>query len=394
MSGRVVVNDHSSGWLRKGFAWVYPNEVVSGRPKPGQVCSIADRHGRVLGVGIGDEGRLALRVMRHGEGRLDARWMAGVLERAQALRNRVVEPDTTGFRLVNGENDELAGVRVDWWDHYGVIALDSPSLSPIVDLVADWLEAHLQPRGIYLCYRRDHRDSRDWERVRPKPGLIRGHPPAGPITVRERGLSYLVHPNEGPDVGLYSDMRGVRAFLEPHWGGTEVMNTFAYTGAFSVSAAMNGASAVDTVDLSGRYLERAQANFVANGLDPERHQFREQDTFKALDYDRRTGRTYDRVVLDPPSFSHSSAGTWSAKKDMPRLVASAVRVTAPQGWLIAASNQGDLSPRQFAGMIQDGVRRAKRRARLIWFGGQGPDFPAALHFPEGRYLKVGIYELD
>ena len=394
MSGRIVVNDHSSGWLRKGFAWVYPKEVVSGRPRPGQVCSIADRHGRVLGVGIGDSGRLAMRVMRHDEGRLDAAWVDRVMTRAQALRLRVVEPDTTGYRLVNAENDDLPGIRVDWWDHFAVIALDSPALGGMVPLVADWLEANLSPRGIYLCYRKDRRDTRNWERVQPEPGLVRGRAPTGPVTVKERGLSFLVHPSEGPDVGLYSDMRGVRAFLEPHWGGTEVLNTFAYTGAFSVSAAMNGAASVDTVDLSARYLERAEANFVANGLDPDLHQFREQDTFKALDHDRRTGRTYDRVVLDPPSFSHSSAGTWSAKKDMPRLVAASARILAPQGWLIAASNQGDLSPRQFSGMVQDGIRRAKRQAKLLWFGGQGPDFPAALHFPEGRYLKVGIYEMD
>jgi 23S rRNA G2069 N7-methylase RlmK/C1962 C5-methylase RlmI len=65
----------------------------------------------------------------------------------------------------------------------------------------------------------------------------------------------------------------------------------------------------------------------------------------------------------------------------------------PGGWLIAASNQGEVSPKAFGGFVADGVRKAGRQARLLWWGGQAPDFPSALANPEGRYLKVGIYEI-
>jgi 23S rRNA (cytosine1962-C5)-methyltransferase len=99
------------------------------------------------------------------------------------------------------------------------------------------------------------------------------------------------------------------------------------------------------------------------------------------------------VILDPPSFSRSAAGVWSAKKDYPRLVAAACRVLAPDGWLIAASNQGEVSPREFSGFVADGVSRAKRRSQLLWWVGQAPDFPAGSWFPEGRYLKVAILRM-
>ena len=113
-------------------------------------------------------------------------------------------------------------------------------------------------------------------------------------------------------------------WLEPHWAGRRVLNTFAYTGAFSVAAAMGGACSVTTVDLSAAYLDRAEDNFRANELDPDLHEFIQSDVFKALDRLRRTGEKFDLIVIDPPSFSHSSEGIWSAKRDMPRLFSAFV----------------------------------------------------------------------
>ena len=393
MAKPLVVNGYSSGWLHKGFPWVYDKEVVKGGGEPGQLREVRDGQGKLLGTALVDRGWIAARVYRHDGGPLDKEWVYSVLDRAASLRHLVIDPETDGFRLVNAENDGLPGVRIDWWSHHAVVILDSPACAPLLDLICDWLEERRQPRGIHLCYRTDGRDNRDFSKVKPAPGLLRGHEPSGSVRVRERGLCIDVLPQDGPDVGLYADMRQVRAFLEPFWGGTSVLNTFAYTGAFSVAAALNGASNVVSVDLSAKYLDRAEANFRANELDPGNFDFDVMDTFKALDRYRRTGRSFDRIILDPPSFSHSDVGVWSAKRDYPRLVAAACRVMDEGGWLIAASNQGEMSPKAFSGFIADGVRKAGRQARLLWWGGQAPDFPAALNFPEGRYLKVGIYEI-
>jgi 23S rRNA (cytosine1962-C5)-methyltransferase len=207
----------------------------------------------------------------------------------------------------------------------------------------------------------------------------------------ERKLAFDVTLKDGPDVGLYTDMREVRAWLESHWGGRRVLNTFAYTGAFSVAAACGGASSVTTVDLSAAYLDRAEINFRANDLEPGNYDFIQSDVFKAMDRLRRTGELFDLVILDPPAFSHSDEGIWSAKRDMPRLVASALRLLDEDGWVLVASNQGEISPKEFRGFVVDGARKAGFKAQEIWFSGQGPDCPAATWFPEGRYLKVGVW---
>ncbi|TNE88284.1 MAG: class I SAM-dependent rRNA methyltransferase [Deltaproteobacteria bacterium] len=393
MSGRLVVNGYSERWLQQGFPWVYPKEVVGKRPRIGQVLQIVGPKKQVLGVGVGDAGFLAARVYRHDDGPLDRAWLWERLDRAAELRDIVVDPETTGFRLVHGENDGLPGLRVDMWGHYAVIILDSPAVAFLLDDLVAWLEARREPRGVYLCYRPDPRDTRNVESFSPSPGLIAGHAPTSAVRVTERGMAMRVLPDDGPDVGMYADMREVRAWMEPHWGGRSVLNTFSYTAAFSVAAALGGASEIVTVDLSEKYLDRAEENFVANEIDPSMHEFLAMDTFKALDRFRRQGREFDCIVLDPPSFSHSDAGTWSAAKDYPRLVASALRVLAPGGWLIAASNNGSVSPKEFTGWILSGLKRVDRDAQLLKSLGQGPDFPALASFPEGRYLKVQIWRV-
>lgn len=387
-----VVNGYSAEWLGKGFPWVYPKEVVSRGKQTADTVTLRSADGRILGRGVPDQGFIAARVFRHGEGELDRDFLWLLLDNAADLRDTVIPPETTAYRLVHGENDGLPGIRIDWWDHVATIALDSPALAVFLPHLTEWLEERRAPRAIYLCYRPDPRDTRDWTAPRPAPGLIAGHELTSELRVLERGAAFKVRPWEGPDVGLYTDMRAVRAWLEPHWGGTAVLNTFAYTGAFSVVAALGGASEIVTVDLAAPAIERAKANFVTNELDPADHDFLVEDTFKALDRFRRRGQRFDRIILDPPSFSHSADGTlWSAKKDYPRLVAAAMRALNPGGWLIAASNHGQTSPRDFRGYIIDGAKRANLRAQELAWLGQSADVPAATWFPEGRYLKVGVW---
>jgi len=389
----LVVDGYSERWLRRGFPWVYPKEVEAGAGAAGRQVLVRSRSGEVLGRALTDEGWIAARVYRHDGGPLDQAWLSGVLDRAADLREELIDDRTTGYRLVHAENDGLPGIRVDWWGHHAVVILDSPAVHSLVGGVVAWLEARRSPRGVYLCYRRDPRDDRDPAGFSPAPGLVDGHEARDEVRVTERGVAFLVRPGDGPDVGLYPDMREVRAWMEPHWGGRSVLNTFAYTGAFSVHAALGGATEVVTLDLSEQALDRAEANFSANGLDPADWEFVQGDTFKGLDRFRRSGRRFDRVVLDPPAFSRGPGGVWSAKRDYPRLVAAAARVLAPRGWILAASNQGEVAPKAFRGHVAEGLKRAGRVGQELHWAREAADFPAGTWFPEARYLKVGVWRV-
>lgn len=384
----VVVNGYSERWLRQGFPWVYREEVVArtGSPVPGRTVRIRTRDGRTLGTGIWSAGKVEVRRFRRDDGPVD---MELLQERVALARSRrPLPPDTSAWRWIHGENDDLPGIRVDVYARSVSISLDSPSLARLVEPLLGALQQEADVAAAWVHARGG--EGEDWSRV--PLGQVAGRRPEEDVIVEERGVRVGVRPWEGGDAGLFSDMRGLRAWLRPHWQGRRVLNTFAYTGMFSVSAALGGACDVHTVDLSEHYLDRARENFRLNGLDPARYTFTVQDTFKTLDALRRKGQQFDVVVADPPSHSHSDAGTWSVSKDLGRLVGACLRVLAPGGWLVVATNLGSMSPKDFRKQILAGSHKVGRPLRLVHEGSPPVDFPAALDFPESRYLKCWVLQ--
>ena len=389
----VLVNGYSARWLGQRFPWVYPKELESVRPKPQQEVRILGPDGRVLGRGLTDDGWIAVRVYRHDEGPLDDAWLDDGLSRALALRRAVVPAKTTAFRLIHGENDGMPGLRVDHWSGWLVCQCDSPAVVAMAERVAVRLRDHhdLEVKGAYICYRPDPRDPRDPASFQPRPTKLFGPDLHDDVEVVENGMKLGVRPWDGPDVGAYADMREVRQWLASRWEGRSVLNTFCYTGAFSVHAALHGASSTVSVDLASPVLERVEANLARNGQHGPAHEVLGSDTFRALDRFRRQGRRFDVVVLDPPSFSHGPDGVWSITQHLSRLVSAAARVLEPNGWLVAASNHGQTAPKAFRGDVAEGMKKAGGFGQELAFFGAAPDYPCATTFPEARYLKVGVW---
>lgn len=387
---QLRVNGYSERWLRQGFCWVYPAEVVSGRVEPGQIVQLQSAAGEALGTAIADDGWIAARRFRPDGGPLDPAWVQARLSALLVQRQRWLDPDTNAFRWINAEGDDFPGVRLDVYDRHLVLSLDSASLERLVEPICAAAAGLRSVESVHVALRPDPRETRKMEQsVR----CVRGQPP-GDIPVRERGLIAMVRPSDGKDPGLYTDMRDNRAWLAPFWKDRRVLNLFAYTGMFSVAAAAHGAAEVVSVDLSASALERARANFAANALPVDPAAFLAEDVFAVLDRFRRKKRLFDVVLLDPPGASHSYVGHWSGEKDYPRLVSAALHVLDRGGWLIAASNLGSINPRQFQGFLTDGARRAGRSLRLLHEGSAAPDHGASLHFPEGRYLKFWVCTAD
>lgn len=383
----LTVNGYSERWLRAGFPWVYPDEIEDGKAAPGSEVALRSHQGAPLGTAIADDGWIAARRFRNDEGPIDSALLGSKLENALKLRRAMLPPQTTAWRWIHGENDGLPGVRIDIYANVAVLSLDSASLLPLIDPLSALIRQHLPITAIYLGWRPDPREKKAFRP--PKAGLIWGEA-TDAIDVEERGIRARVYPGTVKDIGIFPDMREIRRYLEPHWPQQRVLNLFAYTGFFSVCAAAKGAAEVVSVDLSEKYLALAQENFRLNDLPVAPENFLAEDSFKVLDRFRRQKRFFDRVIADPPGHSHSDGGAWSGEKDYPRLVAACLNVLAPGGWLIACSNLGSISPKTFQGFLEEGAKKAGRRILLIHEGGAAPDFPAALDFPEGRYLKAWV----
>jgi len=188
------------------------------------------------------------------------------------------------------------------------------------------------------------------------------------------------------------DLREERRRLRGLAAGRRVLNTFAYTGAFSVAAARGGAEEVTTVDVVAKALERARRNFRLSGIDPEKHRFARMDTLEYLRMAWRRGWTFGAIVLDPPTFAAYRGGTWSAKTGYPDLLRLAIPLLERGGILWAIANTESLPADRFESALAKSFVAEKREARTLAIGGLPPDYPTPLGRESARYLKVHVIE--
>jgi 23S rRNA (cytosine1962-C5)-methyltransferase len=250
-------------------------------------------------------------------------------------------------------------------------------------------------RAVY--FKRLTRQVRRASAVETSPRLWMGSPALPNFRIRENGISYELSFQEGYSVGLFLDQReNRRRFLRSHVAAgfplqfsnetPEVLNAFAYTCAFSVCAARGGAR-VTSIDLSRKYLEWGKRNFQLNHLDPEAHEFIYGDVFNWLKRLGKRNRTFDAIILDPPTFSQSKqSGIFRAERDLGGLVQTALPLLRPQGVLLVSTNAASLKPERFMSMIEQALRVAGRRRLKSHYVPQPFDFPITRHQP--AYLKT------
>jgi 23S rRNA (cytosine1962-C5)-methyltransferase len=291
---------------------------------------------------------------------------------------------------VHGAADNAPGLAVDRYADVAVVHADTP------EVVGGWLGdlseefAQLCPTGYVKIHPRGASRLRASELDFFAPDTPAWGPPRDQVSVTEHGVRYVVHPAGGLSVGLFLDMREVRAWLRQYAPARSVLNLFAYTCSFGVCAVLGGAQRVVNIDLSRSYLDWGKANYARNDLEIDAHDFIYGDAFDWLARFARRHQLFDLVLVDPPSFSSTP---FSVTRDYVRLVESAAGVVAPGGTLLAATNHSATSARRFEDWLADGLARAGRGGQIVerWHE-PTVDFPVP---GDGRpYLKVRAVELD
>jgi 23S rRNA (cytosine1962-C5)-methyltransferase len=156
--------------------------------------------------------------------------------------------------------------------------------------------------------------------------------------VHENGIKFYVNMTDYLDTGLFLDHRPTRVMVREQCKDKDVLNLFAYTGSFSVYAALGGARSVHTVDLSNTYLDWARENFLLNGLDPRAWQFTAADVMAFLP--TLPSQSHDLIVCDPPTFSNSKKmqGVFDVQRDHPALLNQCLRLLRHDGVLLFSTN--------------------------------------------------------
>ena len=276
--------------------------------------------------------------------------MRHLLEAALAKRAPLRRPGTNALRLIDGDGDGLPGLELE--DFAGRWLLSTRDRQPPREMV-DWL------REKKLCVYWKRLDQQQKE----SPVHLCGPEQEEAFSIHESDLAFEISFQSGYSQGIFLDQRDNRAALRERLGsGSTLLNTFSYTGAFSVFAAAAGATAT-TLDLAQPYLDWAKRNFALNGFDPEAHYFCKGDTFQWLARFAKQGRKFDGIVLDPPTFSRDKEGkVFRVEKDYGRLAELAFACLAPGGFLLASTNCRTLSPRAFEAQVR-GASRAPVKTR-------------------------------
>jgi 23S rRNA (cytosine1962-C5)-methyltransferase len=227
-----------------------------------------------------------------------------------------------------------------------------------------------------------------YERSRgAKNELLHGAPLTADVAVRENGVRFFVDVLHGQKTGFFLDQRENRRAIGPYAKNRTAVNLFSYSGGFSVHAALAGAKRVTSVDSAKGAIDSAIANFRANDLAPEAHEFVCEDAFAWLDRAHAERRRYDLVVSDPPSFAPSEKTLQRGLNAYRDLHAKDLAITAPGGTLAAASCSSHVTMDAFVGTLRDAAVAQKRRIRVLETRGQPGDHPVPPAFAEGRYLK-------
>jgi 23S rRNA (cytosine1962-C5)-methyltransferase len=374
----------------------------------GDVVRLVTPEGSPLGAGIADPGSpIAIRVWVTGGEALDDALLDRRIASALAVRARLFGnsdssrgKETTAYRILHGEGDRMPGFVVDRYETVAVLRLDGPAAEAYARAVVPRLWPALQAFGITTLVRRDSGTREGPKRLGGGKGgsgeglVLEGPPPPATIHVREHGMPFVVDLLRGQKTGAFLDqrenrrrVRGIVASLPP--GNTRVLNLFSYAGGFSLAAALGGAGRVTSVDVAAGAHATAETSFKLAGVDPRTHEFVTADAFAFLDSAKKSGRTWDLVVSDPPSFAPNEKSLGRALQAYRALHRACADVLAPGGVLCAASCSSHVDASAFAGTLDDGSL-ARTDLRLLTLDGPGADHPTLPAWPEGRYLKFAV----
>jgi len=365
--------------------WIFSGAIatIEAGPgaRPGDLGLVLAAGGQRLGVAyVNPEIPLTARMLRWEDAPVDRDWFAARIAAARELRARLVAPDVTAVRLINGEGDRLPGLIVD--RYADVLAVQCLTLG-MARLEPLWLpELRAQTGARSIVDRSAHgRGDANLDRA---DGLLAGEVPPDRVVVTEHGVRWWVDLSSTQKTGFYIDQRENRRALGDLAAGRRVLNAFAYTGGFGLAAGARGAAAVVDVETSSKALALARENWRLNGLPDERLETVHQS---AQEYLRGSHGTFDLIILDPPAFAKEPGHVARATRAYKDVNLWALKRLAAGGYLATFSCSQhvdtDLFQKIIFGASLDAARPMQWVARL----GAGPDHPVHLDHPQGEYLK-------
>lgn len=382
---KIVLRSGKDQSLRRFHPWVFSGAIKKtyGPTNDGDIVEVYSNQDEYLGTGHYQEGSIAVRIFSFEQIEPGPEFWAMKIKKAWDFRTATGlnnQSDTNVFRLIYAEGDQLPGLIVDYYNGTAVLQTHSIGMHRLKNELTAAMKETLGDR-LQAVYDKSAESLPARESAGTQNGYLLGEKSSGEVL--ENGYKFLVDWEAGQKTGFFIDQRDNRELLAHYSKGKSVLNTFCYTGGFSVYAGMAGATEVHSVDSSKKAIELTDRNMALNGLEGI-HQSFASDTFEFLkDKDNR----YDVIVLDPPAFAKHVNVKHNAVMGYKRLNAEALMKIKPGGILFTFSCSQVVDRHLFFNTIMSAAIVAKRNVRVLHHLTQPADHPVNIFHPEGEYLK-------
>lgn len=386
ITGQLTLKKGKEYSIQRFHPWIFSGAIakMDGGVIDGSWVSVLDTTGKILGHGHYQNGSIAVRILSFDPELPTEDLYTQKISAAYVLRQKagVISNETNAFRLIHGEGDGLPGLIVDYYE--GVAVMQAHSIGMHTDRmkIAEALQQVLNEK-LNAVYYKSKATLPGKLRDAQHDGYLSGMS-AVPHVILEHGNKFYVDWEEGQKTGFFLDQRENRKLLGDFSAGKKVLNTFCYTGGFSIYSLKGGAEFVHSVDASEKAVELTRKNIELNGFNGISNAAFAVDTFEFLK-DKKD--VYDLIILDPPAFAKHRDARHQAIKGYQRLNSEAMKVIKPGGIIFTFSCSQVVDRQLFYDTVSSSAILAGRDVKVLHQLTQPPDHPVSLFHPEGEYLK-------
>jgi 23S rRNA (cytosine1962-C5)-methyltransferase len=388
--GVVRVKKGKKGVIRLAHPWIFKNQIDrspipdSRAPaKPGDIVTVQGPNGEFIGRGYyNPRSEIAVRLITFKDEAVDKKLFDERIRQAKEKRCGFGKA-TNAYRVVFSEADSLPGLIIDMYAGTAVFQVLTLGMSKLKSLAVESIQNILKPKFIY------EKSISPFGKIEGLKDFQGWWGPSGEtiIEIFEGKAKFLVDIEHGHKTGFYLDQRKSRLGLEGLCHDKTVLDLFCYTGGFAVSAALYGARHVTGVDIKEEWLALARENARLNDGVAERSSFMKNDAFAALKDINASGRKYDVIILDPPSFLKTKDSVASASKGYKELNTMAMAALSDGGILATFSCSHNMPNKIFSDILKASAAGAKKEIAILKRCHQDKDHPIARAIPETEYLK-------
>lgn len=386
----IIIRKNKLNSIERFHPWIFSGAVETDTSDilEGEIVDVCDNKKRFIARGHFQPSTIAVRILTFEDRPIDASFFEEKIGNAVNMRLNLnlLSSTNTIFRLIHGEGDSLPGLIVDFYNGVAVVQCHSIGMYQSIEFISSALQNVLGQR-LTAIYSKSN-DTLP-ARLDIQNEYIFGTCET-PHTAIENGIQYAIDWVNGQKTGFFIDQRENRSLVGKYALGKKVLNTFCYSGGFSLSAIAGGATLAHSLDSSKKAIELTDANVKLNQMEAK-HASIVADT---MEYIKELPEAYDVIILDPPAFAKHRDKRHKAIQGYKRLNAHAIRQIKPGGLIFTFSCSQVVDKFLFTNTIIAAAIESGRKVRILEQLHQPADHPINAFHPEGEYLKGLVIQVD